>query len=111
MSRSPHECAETMAGCMDAMDILNMKGLTVTQTNQLWHHFSKVENSNDPVADLIEIYRLAEYNNPIFEACLRSDVKKSGSFGRYIQQTGAKDYHSLFFILFDPEAFKTFRNA
>ena len=90
MSRSPHECAETMAGCMDAMDILNMKGLTVTQTNQLWHHFSKVENSNDPVADLIEIYRLAEYNNPIFEACLRSDVKKVVVLGGIYNKPGLK---------------------
>jgi len=58
MGRSPQRCAETMADGMDIVDIVDSKnGLTPSQTNQMFYHFSKVENTNDPVGALIEIYR------------------------------------------------------
>ena len=43
MGRSPQRCAETMADGMDIVDIVDSKnGLTPSQTNQMFYHFSKV---------------------------------------------------------------------
>merc|ERR1719402_1914313 len=88
-----------MAGCMDAMDILNMKGLTVTQTNQLWHHFSKVENSNDPVADLIEIYRqtdnLSLSRLSVIQSLLTHGIITHAQYMNFMYMKGVMDMHTI----------------
>ena len=59
MGRSPQRCAETMADGMDIVDIVDSKnGLTPSQTNQMFYHFSKVlvynkNNSNSATTGAI----------------------------------------------------------